>query len=115
MNSNFFINQSHLDNINQTRNTTVKIENDLKYVKDPKDSKLSPTSSTKLEETPKKNISTSKNTPSESLNENLTSTSNVEQITTNNDGASNNNDIASANPDVRQRRLQHFQTNSTSQ
>lgn len=106
-----------MDNINQTRNTTVKIENDLKYVKEPKDSKLSPMSSSKQDDAKEKTILTNKTTLNEPLNENLASISNsssVEQTSSNN-GSLNDTNVASANPEVRQRRLQHFQTNTASQ
>ncbi len=86
-------------------------------MKESKDSKSSPASSSKLDDSIKKSSNpTIKNTLNESLNENLASASNADQSSNGNDSLNNSDtNVTSANPDVRQRRLQHFQTNTASQ
>ena len=113
-----------MNNINQTRNSTVKIENDLKFVDDLNEKKVtnimtksSPDS--KLEETLNKNLtkkSTLENaTPNATLPSTSTGSNSVEQGQSSLSCNSNNDGETNSSPDVRQRRLQHFQTNATSQ
>ena len=113
---------SHLDNINQTRNSAVKIEHDLKYMNDAllnENSKKSPNS----------NVMSKTSTPTtteKTADEGITSVKSSTLIDTAVSAASSSSladtdattsaistDSNGASPDVRQRRLQHFQSNAT--
>jgi E3 ubiquitin-protein ligase synoviolin len=113
---------SHLDNINQTKDSKVKIENDLKYVKDPNE----PSNSTEIAKLPNLNLSksspnteelikkTTKNldvAPSTSQNPSETTVKRTKNDISN-ETTSGPEESSSSSPDVRQRRLQHFQTSS---